>query len=855
MKISITLLVGFVFIFNLSCQKPAGDRRKIRLSEGTTATRTDDQLTTTIHLEPSLRRAIAVMFFENRTGDESLEWLQKGLTEMFIRTLSQFQSLSVLSTDRLYEVLERVGGAGSSGPIDMDMAAVVAREADVEVLVTGNVTRVGDSLRINVRVHESKGGQVLKEESVEGPGLEAIFGMVDDLTQKIKNNLQAEGELNRGIADLSTNSLEAWRHYTAGVDLINKFMPLDAIPQLEKAVELDPDFVSARIDLCNLYLNRKGVRAAAELFKELQVLMDKATSKERYRIYLLEARIKGDDTAIVSTLNEWVKNDPYDRDANYSLAELYVGWNDRGKAIDYLKRTLEIDPRYKLAYNYLGYQFANAGHFSEAVSHLERYQELAPDEPNPYDSMGDIYFWNGDYRKAEKSYRQALEKNDAFSASRRNLVMLYSEKGEYERALRILEQPVEKIAEDTSAVYAMRAYVYDRMGEREKAVESFERALEKNPLDFNVIERLRDIYLANNDTIKVREMIQNTYSHYQEQGKSDARLFNYAMMLGVIAFYGNVNLDETIDVLKNAIDHLEKTTAEPMDKLNLTNLRFLLTLLYIKSNRLDQIDRLWPGDELIPEELWDFLRGIQRFEYSDEWRYWTFLNQVYYQDAESGVILYEPFIKKALNYKAKTAEMMFRCFLTDVYAHGGSRKRAGFHLSKLGMPMETRWMVIGPFENQDGFRRRFPPERQTHLDRTYREESRNLAWQHADDGVYDGFVNLRTIYETYCWSVAYGLIFVYSPEDEEVQLRIGTDDGSKVWLNDREIWKFNQGGPAIFDDNRIDVRLKEGLNKILVKVCNGVGDWGYFFRITDKEGNGVSGIEFVPADEVLETAP
>ena len=124
-----------------------------------------------------------------------------------------------------------------------------------------------------------------------------------------------------------------------------------------------------------------------------------------------------------------------------------------------------------------------------------------------------------------------------------------------------------------------------------------------------------------------------------------------------------------------------------------------------------------------------------------------------------------------------------------------------------------------------------------------------MAWHQANDGINDGFINLKDIFTRYNWSVAYGLIYIDSPVKKDVQFRFGSDDGSKVWLNDTEIWRLNKGGPAVFDDFKISVTLKKGINKVLIKVCNGPSDWGFFFRVTDEEGNGVPDINFVIAKD------
>jgi len=79
---------------------------------------------------------------------------------------------------------------------------------------------------------------------------------------------------------------------------------------------------------------------------------------------------------------------------------------------------------------------------------------------------------------------------------------------------------------------------------------------------------------------------------------------------------------------------------------------------------------------------------------------------------------------------------------------------------------------------------------------------------------------------------------------------MGTNDSVKLWLNDKEVWRMNIGRDAVFDSDIANVVLEPGLNKILIKVCNRINEWGFYFRVTDEEGKGIPGIEFVAADEV-----
>ena len=858
MRIRSFILPSLIFslaVF-LACDRST-EKRKIKLSDQSTTTRTDDQLTTTIHLEPILRRAVAVMFFENKTGDENLQWLQKGLTEMFIRSLSQSQHISVLSTDRLNEIFERLGKGASPEEMDMNMAAIVAREANVEALLTGNVSKNGDSLRIDVRVHEPNQGQILREASVEGPGLEDIFGMVDQLTQKIRSNLYpsiAGDDPSKSLTEISTNSLEAWHHYIDGVELNNRLLYEDAMHKFEAAIKMDPTFVSANINLCRIYRRRGDTVKAYGLLKKLKSFHHKATPQERYQIDILDANFRRDDIARVKTIQEWLREYPEDRDAHYTLALMYHYGNNYDLAIQYYKNALKTDPNYKIAYNQLGYLYAFIGNFSEAISTLDKYKKLADDEPNPYDSLGEIYFIYGNYKKAEKYFKKALQINENFIGSLGQLAKVYFESGKYKKALKTYETYLEKASDEATqaGLYAALAQTYWRLGVVQKAIENYKASLEKNPFNFTALERLNDIYSGLNTPSKADEILQQTYQQLMRWFESDLMRLNGLFSMCALSIRWGVRMEETIAALTEALARSASTESESLDPANLTSLKFFLTLLYIKTDQENKIHNLWYKREIIPEDLWDLFKEARNVTYSGDWKYFTILNKYFYQDMNEGLSFYEPLITLSETYGLETREMMFRLLLIDLFYHSGDIDEAQRQLRTIGMPPDKTWMVIGPFDNKDGFRKKYPPEKSISLDKIYREESWEVAWQHSDDGLNDGFIDLRTLYDKYCWSVGYGLIYVLSPDKKDVQLRFGTDDGSKLWLNDRAIWTLNKWGPAIYDNTKLNVSLKRGLNKILIKVCNTVDDWGFFFRITDREGNGIPDIQFVSADGLEE---
>ncbi|HEX7780399.1 MAG TPA: serine/threonine-protein kinase, partial [Vicinamibacterales bacterium] len=166
--------------------------------------------------------AIAVLYFENHTGDASLDWMRTGLADMMVTDLSQVREIEVLGTDRLYQILAQLRRADDR-TVSPDVARQVAEQAGVDTLLVGSYIKAGDAIRINARLQEARSGRVVSSERVEGPGEASLFSMVDELTRRIRTQLGSltavkppalvakpgaapELELDRDLTEVTTSS-------------------------------------------------------------------------------------------------------------------------------------------------------------------------------------------------------------------------------------------------------------------------------------------------------------------------------------------------------------------------------------------------------------------------------------------------------------------------------------------------------------------------------------------------------------------------------------------------------------------------------------------------------------------------
>ncbi|MEE9187386.1 MAG: hypothetical protein V3U10_05035, partial [Bacteroidota bacterium] len=144
-----------------------------------------------LQVSPEEQRSIAILNFENKTGDASLDWLRRGLADMLVAELGQSPYLNIVPMKRLSDIAQRLGKE-TADIGDLAVAQGVARDAQVEMILSGRFYRDGADLRIDSDLRDVGTGQILRRATVRGPGLERIFAMVDELSEELRTNLRGD---------------------------------------------------------------------------------------------------------------------------------------------------------------------------------------------------------------------------------------------------------------------------------------------------------------------------------------------------------------------------------------------------------------------------------------------------------------------------------------------------------------------------------------------------------------------------------------------------------------------------------------------------------------------------------------
>src|SRR3989442_4764432 len=390
------------------------------------------------------RKAIAVLYFSNLSQDASLNWLDSGLTDMLTTNLAQVKGLDVLSTERVMNAVQRASKDGKS--LNPVQAQQVASDAGADAYVTGALLQVGPTqLRLDVRVQDTRTGQILYSDQLEGQDLQSIFGMVDRLTSSIARNfLPAENlpQTAPAIEQASTANIEAYRHYPLGVDDGRRFLIADAIRELEEAVRLYPQFALAHMWLASQYAYEGDLRRDNQIMIKVEQMQSRLPRYEQLLFQVLRAYRSRDLEASAKTRQELVAEFPRDSVQRAELAGNLGALGQRDQSLEVFRQGLALDPKSEDVLNMESYFLSFWGDFNGALTANDRYAAVRPTDPNPHDTRGDILYMVGRDDEAIAAYRKAIELKPDFVdyIEYLKLATVYADQKKFDMAEAALQQ-------------------------------------------------------------------------------------------------------------------------------------------------------------------------------------------------------------------------------------------------------------------------------------------------------------------------------------------------------------------------------------------------------------------------------
>ncbi len=341
--------------------------------------------------------SIAVLPFDNMSGDPQQDHFSDGITEQIIASLSKVPYIFVIARNSTFTYKGK--------PVKVNQ---VAEELGVQYVLEGSVQRSNDQVRITAQLIDAIAGHHIWAENYDRQ-IEGIFALQDDIAMQIMAALQVKltvEELGR-LSAIKTKSIKAYEKYLMGYEYLERRTDADSQQTrkfAQEAISLDPEYgaaylLLARSHLADVWYYR--TKSAAKSLETAEQLVQKSVE------------LSGQDTT-----------------AHQLLGSVYYLRRQYDKAIAECQKAVDLSPNSAEANFYYGHALRWAGRFDEAIPVFKKAIRLNPVTPLRYiNNLAWAYGFSEQYEKAISLWNSAIERNPDYFFAYLGLTLVYQLSG------------------------------------------------------------------------------------------------------------------------------------------------------------------------------------------------------------------------------------------------------------------------------------------------------------------------------------------------------------------------------------------------------------------------------------------
>jgi adenylate cyclase len=389
--------------------------------------------------------SIAVLPFNNMSGDPEQEYFSDGISEDIITDLSKVSGLFVVGRNTSF------GYKGMSPHLQS-----VASDLGVKYLLEGSVRKAGQRVRVNAQLIDGSNGGHLWADRYDRD-LTDIFAIQDEITQSIVEQLKIRllPKEKKAITQPPTNNVEAYNHYLKGRQLFHAFTKSYltlAKEMFAKAVEIDPNYARAYAGLASATARLWGMYNVPTSAEDLLAVTDKAlaldpTLPEAYAARGEALANSGRRVEAAEAFERALALEANNYDANLAYARFCVTEGKFEKAIELFTRALELQPDDCQAPLLLQTVYCSLGRIDESKKYallgLKRAEEqlkLHPENSRPAQLGAVALAGLGEKDKALKWLERVRLIDPDDNNARYNSACTYAQLGEIDQAIEMLEE-------------------------------------------------------------------------------------------------------------------------------------------------------------------------------------------------------------------------------------------------------------------------------------------------------------------------------------------------------------------------------------------------------------------------------
>ncbi len=386
--------------------------------------------------------SIAVLPFNNLSGDPGQEYFSDGITEEIITALSKVPKLFVIARNSTFTYKGK--------PVKVQQ---VSEELGVRYVLEGSVRKAGDNIRITAQLIDALTGNHLWAERYDR-NLSDIFAVQDEITKKIITAMQAkltEGEQVQA-AGRGTNNLEAYLKYLQAKELIQRNNPESnalAKQLAEEAIALDPEYAWAYFVLANIHVSdywlgtskspKDSIEKSRELLQKAILLDDTCADAHRLLGYTLSMTRQHDKA--VAEGEKAVALNPNSADSHMQFGKILTFAGRYEESIPELQKAIRLNPIPPNIYLYsLGISYTLTKQYDQAITWCEKAVRREPDSLFARLFLAAAYSRAGRDEEARIEAAEVLRINPKFSLEKFAKSLTYKNQEDVERTISALRK-------------------------------------------------------------------------------------------------------------------------------------------------------------------------------------------------------------------------------------------------------------------------------------------------------------------------------------------------------------------------------------------------------------------------------
>jgi tetratricopeptide (TPR) repeat protein/DNA-binding winged helix-turn-helix (wHTH) protein len=353
---------------------------------------------------------IVLSDFDNKTGDAVFDdTLKQGLSVQ----LEQSPFLALVSDRKVNETLKLMGRPAGDR-LTPEVAHEVCERTGSKAMLTGSIAGLGSQYVVGLKAVSCNTGDVLAEAQEQAAGKEAVLKALDaaavSLRGKLGESLSSVQKYATPVEEATTPSLEALKAFSLGQAERQKLALDRAIPHLERAIELDPNFAMAYATLGVVYrMQRRG--QASDCLKKAFELKERAS--EREKLYI-SAHYYGDVTGqidkTIEVYESWKEIYPRDAVPRENLVFYYALIGQHEKALTNGSEAMRLNPKDRIAYMNDADAYEMLDRYDEAKAIAEQAIAQNLDSMDVHMTLYDIAFIRGDAAGMQREIAWAAAK-------------------------------------------------------------------------------------------------------------------------------------------------------------------------------------------------------------------------------------------------------------------------------------------------------------------------------------------------------------------------------------------------------------------------------------------------------------